>query len=69
MIRSSRQRKQKSKIIAEMLAILVESQAETTPYGSRSASETDEWTNASDFCAALDHYAASLTRRWKSRPH
>ncbi|MCL2384750.1 MAG: hypothetical protein FWC84_02855 [Alphaproteobacteria bacterium] len=69
MIRSSRQRKQKSKIIAEMLAILVESQAEGTVYGSRSTSQTDEWTNASDFCAALDHYAASLTRRGKSRHH
>jgi len=69
MIRSSRQRKQKSKIIAEMLAILAESQAEGTLYRSRFASETDEWTAASEFCAALDQYAASITRRGKCRPH
>lgn len=60
MIHSSRHRNRKVKVIAEMLAIMVESQTHHIAHDSRSKPKDDEWACASEFCAALDRYRASV---------
>ena len=58
MIHSSR-RDRKTKAIAEALAMIADAHPELDPHRPRPIRETDEslWESATEFCAALDHYA------------
>src|ERR1700730_1354785 len=58
MIHSSR-RDRKTKAIAEALAMIADAHPELDPHRPRPVRETDEWLweSATEFCAALDHYA------------
>jgi hypothetical protein len=66
MIQSSR-RNRRAKAIAEVLAMIADAQHPTVPHRSLSIHETDEWLsqNVTEFCAALDVYAKSATRKRK----
>jgi hypothetical protein len=59
MIHSSH-RNRKTKAIAEVLAMIADAHPELTPHHPRPVRETDEWLweSATEFCAALDRYAA-----------
>jgi hypothetical protein len=59
MIHSSH-RARKTKAIAEVLAMIADAHAEPAPYHPHPCRETDEWLweSATEFCAALDRYAA-----------
>ncbi|PNE10652.1 MAG: hypothetical protein CR217_13075 [Beijerinckiaceae bacterium] len=58
MILSSR-RDRKTKAFAEALAMIADAHPELDPHRPRPVRETDEWLweRATEFCAALDHYA------------
>jgi len=58
MIHSSR-RDRKTKAIAEVLAMIADAHLELDPHRPRPVRGTDEWLweSATEFCAALDHYA------------
>ena len=58
MIHSPR-RDRKTKAIAEALAMIADAHSELDPHRPRPVCETDEWLweSATEFCAALDHYA------------
>ena len=58
MIHSS-QRVRKTKVIAEVLAMIADAHPDLAPHHPRPARETDEWLleSATEFCAALDRYA------------
>src|ERR1700730_7818945 len=58
MIRSSH-RDRKTKAIAEVLAMIPDVYPELVPHRPRPVRETDVWLweSATEFCAALDHYA------------
>jgi hypothetical protein len=58
MIHSSH-RDHKTKVIAEVLAMMSDVHPELVPHRSRPVRETDEWLweSATEFCAALDHHA------------
>ena len=58
MIHSSRRDRQ-TKAIAEALAMIADAHSELDPHWPRPVRETDEWLweSATEFCAALDHYA------------
>ena len=58
MIRSSR-RDRKTKAFAEALAMIADAHPEFDPRRLRPLGEIDEWLweSATEFCAALDHYA------------
>ena len=49
----------KTKAIAEALAMIADAHLEFDPHRPRPVRETDEWLweSATEFCAALDHYA------------
>ena len=72
MIHSSR-RDRKTKAIAEALAMLADAHPELDPHRPRPVRETDEWLweSATEFCAALDHYAGRTTEFAPAarRPH
>jgi len=58
MIHSSH-RERKIKAIAEVLAMISDAHPELVRHRPRPVRETDEWLweSATEFCAALDHYA------------
>ncbi|HEV7910973.1 MAG TPA: hypothetical protein VGP28_07785 [Methylocella sp.] len=60
MIHTSR-RDRNTKAIAEALAMIADAHPELDPHRPRPVRETDEWLweSATEFCAALDHYAGS----------
>jgi hypothetical protein len=60
MIQTSR-RDRKTKAIAEALAMIADAHPELDPHRPGPVRETDEWLweSATEFCAALDHYARS----------
>ena len=62
MIHSSR-RIRKTKAIAEVLAMIADAHPELAPNHPRPVRESDEWLweSATEFCAALDHYAGRTT--------
>ena len=62
MIHSSR-RESKTKVIAEVLAMIADAHPELAPNHPRPVRESDEWLweSATEFCAALDHYAGRTT--------
>ena len=62
MIHSSR-RDSKTKAIAEVLAMIADAHPEFAPHRPRPVHVTDEclWESATEFCAALDHYAGRTT--------
>ena len=66
MIHSAR-RSPKTKVIAEVLAMIADARPELTPHHPRPVRETDEWLleSATEFCAALDRYSgrAMQTKR------
>ena len=66
MIHSSR-RDLKVRAIAEVLAMIADTDPKLTSHDPRTAHETDEWLweSATEFCAALDRYAgrAMQTKR------
>jgi len=63
MIRSSR-RDRNAKVIAEVLAMIADSQPALAPHRSHPVREPDEWLleDATEFCAALDFCAAHACR-------
>jgi hypothetical protein len=63
MIRSSR-RDRKAKVIAEVLAMIADSQSALAPHRSHPVREPDEGLleDATEFCAALDFYAVHSGR-------
>ncbi|PNE12376.1 MAG: hypothetical protein CR217_03965 [Beijerinckiaceae bacterium] len=72
MIYSSR-RIRKTKAIAEVLAMIADAHPELAPNHPRPVRESDEWLweSATEFCAALDHYAGRTTEFAPAarRPH
>jgi hypothetical protein len=72
MIHSSR-RDRKTKVIAEVLAMIANAHSELAPHRPRPVHETDEWLweSATEFCAALDRYAgrAMEIKRKNGRLH
>jgi hypothetical protein len=69
MISSSR-RAREAKAIAEVLAMIVDTDPKIAPRYPRHVHESDEWLweNATEFCAALDRYAG-CTAQIKGRNH
>jgi len=59
MINSSR-RDRKAKLIAEVLAMIADAHPKLVPDHPRPVCDSDEWLSesATEFCAALDRYAA-----------
>ena len=49
----------KAKAITEVLAMIADAPRELAPHHPRPVRETDDWLweSATEFCAALDHYA------------